>query len=109
MTFRSLIAQMACENFLWDAPRIHGEPLMLGFTVSQATVIALPASTKQKANTVVADPSSQSNRRLHSQPKSRAAFRHGVLGPVELFLLGQAHEICGADCEDKRSPLSLAC
>jgi hypothetical protein len=29
---------MARENFLWGAPRIHGELLMLGFSVSQATV-----------------------------------------------------------------------
>src|SRR5271170_7207247 len=29
---------MARENFLWGAPRIHGELLMLGSTVSQATV-----------------------------------------------------------------------
>jgi hypothetical protein len=35
---RHLIARMARENFLWGAPRIHGELLMLGFTVSQATV-----------------------------------------------------------------------
>ena len=35
---RPLIAQMARENFLWGAPRIHGELLMLGFIVSQATV-----------------------------------------------------------------------
>jgi hypothetical protein len=35
---RQLIAQMARENFLWGAPRIHGELLMLGFSVSQATV-----------------------------------------------------------------------
>jgi hypothetical protein len=35
---RNLIRQMARENFLWGAPRIHGELLMLGFTVSQATV-----------------------------------------------------------------------
>jgi hypothetical protein len=35
---RELIAQrMARENFLWGAPRIHGELLMLGFSVSQAT------------------------------------------------------------------------
>jgi hypothetical protein len=30
---RQLIAQMARENFLWGAPRIHGELLMLGFSV----------------------------------------------------------------------------
>jgi putative transposase len=35
---RHLIAQMARQNFLWGVPRIHGELLMLGFTVSQATV-----------------------------------------------------------------------
>ncbi len=35
---RNLIRQMSRENFLWGAPRIHGELLMLGFTVSQATV-----------------------------------------------------------------------
>src|ERR1700719_3768426 len=35
---RHLIAQMVRENFLWGAPRIHGELLMLGFSVSQATV-----------------------------------------------------------------------
>jgi len=35
---RELINRMARENFLWGAPRIHGELLMLGFKVSQATV-----------------------------------------------------------------------
>jgi hypothetical protein len=35
---RHLIGRMARENFLWGAPRIHGELMMLGFTVSQATV-----------------------------------------------------------------------
>jgi hypothetical protein len=35
---RQLIAQMARENFLWGAPRIHGELLMRGLSVSQATV-----------------------------------------------------------------------
>ena len=35
---RDLIARMARENFLWGAPRIHGELLKLGYSVSQATV-----------------------------------------------------------------------
>jgi len=35
---RHLMVRMARENFLWGAPRIHGELLMLGFSVSQATV-----------------------------------------------------------------------
>src|SRR5437879_9064610 len=35
---RDLIRQMSCANPLWGAPRIHGELLKLGLTVSQATV-----------------------------------------------------------------------
>ena len=35
---RDLIAGMARDNFIWGAPRIHGELLKLGFSVSQATV-----------------------------------------------------------------------
>jgi hypothetical protein len=34
----SLIGQMSRSNFLWGAPRIHGELLKLGLNVSQATV-----------------------------------------------------------------------
>ena len=35
---RALIRQMSTENFLWGAPRIHGELLKLGFRVAQSTV-----------------------------------------------------------------------
>jgi putative transposase len=35
---RTLIRRMARENPTWGAPRIHGELLMLGFDVAQATV-----------------------------------------------------------------------
>ena len=35
---RHLIVDMARANFLWGAPRIHGELLKLGITVSQAAV-----------------------------------------------------------------------
>jgi homeodomain-containing protein len=35
---RALIVRMRRENFLWGAPRIHGELLKLGFVVTQATV-----------------------------------------------------------------------
>src|SRR5215467_8024095 len=35
---RALIVRMSRENFLWGAPRIHGELLKPGFLVSQATV-----------------------------------------------------------------------
>lgn len=43
-----LIALMTRENFLWGTPRIHGEFLMLGFTISQATVSRyLPAPSRR--------------------------------------------------------------
>ena len=35
---RKLIHQMAEDNPLWGAPRIHGELLKLGIDVCQATV-----------------------------------------------------------------------
>ena len=35
---RTLIGRMATENCLWGSPRIHGELLKLGFTVSERTV-----------------------------------------------------------------------
>jgi putative transposase len=35
---RQLIFQMVAENPSWGAPRIHGELLMLGFEVSEATI-----------------------------------------------------------------------
>jgi hypothetical protein len=45
---RHLIARMAGENFLWGSPRIRGELMKLGFTVSQATVSRyMPASNRR--------------------------------------------------------------
>ena len=45
---RGLIVRMYRENFLWGAPRIHGELLMLGFRVSQANVSRyLPAPSRR--------------------------------------------------------------
>jgi transposase InsO family protein len=38
MELRDLIRRMSAANPLWGAPRIHGELLKLGITVSQATV-----------------------------------------------------------------------
>jgi hypothetical protein len=44
---RQLIHEMARANFLWSAPRIHGELLKLGIKVSQATVSRyMPTSRK---------------------------------------------------------------
>src|SRR2546428_5665950 len=35
---RDLIRRMAAENFLWGAPRIHGELMKLGIAISERTV-----------------------------------------------------------------------
>jgi hypothetical protein len=46
---RQLIREMARANFLWGAPRIHGELLKLGIAVSQATVSRyMPRSPKDR-------------------------------------------------------------
>ena len=44
-------SEHACENFLWGAPRIHGELLKLGFTVSERTV----SRYLSNRHTVIAD------------------------------------------------------
>jgi len=41
---RALIRRMSVENWLWGAPRIHGELLKLGFAVAQSTVAKYMAS-----------------------------------------------------------------
>ncbi|SRR6266508_1611424 len=42
---RALIRRMSKENWLWGAPRIHGELLKLGFAVAQSTVAKYIART----------------------------------------------------------------
>src|SRR5262245_21730828 len=37
-SYRDLIRRIASENSLWGAPRIHGELLKLGITISERTV-----------------------------------------------------------------------
>jgi hypothetical protein len=92
-----LIAQMARENFLWGAPRIHGELLMLGFSVSQATVSRhLPAPGRR--------PTQSWRTFLRNQAKCiPPIFRRAVEGiraPAWSVQLVQAQAICGcADCD----------
>jgi hypothetical protein len=42
---RALIRRMGIENWLWGAPRIHGELLKLGFAVAQSTVAKYMATS----------------------------------------------------------------
>jgi transposase InsO family protein len=51
---RALIRTMSHENPLWGAPRIHGELLKVGLTVSQATVAKVHGAPDYAAVTVVA-------------------------------------------------------
>ena len=49
---RALIGRMTKENRLWGAPRIHGELLKLGITVSERTVSRyLPDRTRRPSQT----------------------------------------------------------
>jgi hypothetical protein len=52
---RRLIAQMARQNFLWGAPRIHGETSDARFQRLPSHRVTLPACTMQTAWTIVAD------------------------------------------------------
>ncbi len=106
---RGLITRMARENFLWGGSTDSWRASHARFQGLPSHRIALSARTKQTADTVVAELSSQSSHRLRPPPVSRGAFRHGVPGPAVLSLLGQPDAIGGADREVKRGTLSLAC
>ena len=72
---RDLIAQMSRQNFLWGAPRIHGELLMLGFSVSQATVSCyLPERSRrprQSWRTFLRNQAMTFGHREHAEERSR--------------------------------------
>ncbi|MDP2886980.1 MAG: integrase core domain-containing protein [Ignavibacteria bacterium] len=60
----ALIKQMANDNPLWGAPRIHGEMLKLGFEISEATVQRymtkkVPRTTRQRWKTFLKNHSAQ--------------------------------------------------
>ena len=102
---RNLIREMARENFLWGAPRIHGELLMLGYTVSPATVSRyLPAPGRRQT---------QSWRSfLRNQASAFSQFSEarswGRRGPACSVLPGQAtlHDCagCGGRCWARARP-----
>jgi len=59
-----LIMQMASENPLWGAPRIHGELLKLGIDISQSTVLRYmpkkpPKTSKQRWKSFLRNHASQ--------------------------------------------------
>jgi putative transposase len=58
-----LIKQMASENPLWGAPRIHGEMLKLGIDISESTVLRYmkkaPRTSKQRWRTFLKNHASQ--------------------------------------------------
>ena len=59
----NLIKQMATDNPLWGAPRIHGEMLKLGFDISESTVLRYmpkkaPRTTRQRWKTFLKNHSS---------------------------------------------------
>ena len=60
----NLIKQMANENTLWGAPRIHGELLKLGIDISESTVLRYmpkkaPRTTRQRWKTFLKNHSSR--------------------------------------------------
>ena len=78
-----LIVRMARENFLWGAPRIHGELRMLGFSVSQATVSRyLPPPSRRPRQSWQLCPQSVDG--IRSPPGPRGAVRLGIPEPAHL-------------------------
>jgi putative transposase len=45
---RDLIFRMVAENVTWGAPRIHGELKMLGFDISERSVLRWNAKGSKK-------------------------------------------------------------
>src|SRR3989442_3241384 len=74
---RDLIPPMSRGHPLWGAPRIHGELLKLGLTVSQATVskYMLPAAAAAVAGVAYVFEESR-------QGSDRVGFLHGAHGDV---------------------------
>jgi hypothetical protein len=66
-----LIKQMATENPVWGAPRIHGEMLKLGIDISESTVLRYmpkkaPKTSKQRWKTFLTNHSAQIVSVVHS-------------------------------------------
>jgi hypothetical protein len=106
---RHLITQMARENNLWGAPRIHGELLMLGFTVSQATVSRyLPAPGRrptQSWRTFVRNQAIAFGHHQYSEEHSDTEY----LSLRFCSYWGSLMRSVGAARPVKRGTLSLAC
>jgi hypothetical protein len=77
---RALIVRMSRENFLWGAPRIHGELPKLGFVVSQATVSRTGLSAHPEVAHLPAEPSicdrCDRSRRSRSDIRRRPRMDH---------------------------------
>ncbi len=70
---------MARENLLWGAPRIHGELLMLGFKVSQATVSRYLATANRRPGqswrTFIRNQAIAFSHHEHPDPQSEEEYR----------------------------------
>jgi len=112
---RHLITRRARENFLWGAPRIHGELLMLGFSVSQATVSRyMPAASRRpgqswrtflrnQARAFRADRDSENPSGVEYRSLHAWLYRSGLvrLAVEQIALVGSRRARCGG------SPLTL--
>ena len=67
---RALIRQMSTENFLWGAPRIHGELLKLGFSVAQSSCRQVHGQATRASKSGMAD--------LSAKPRA-GHRRHGFV------------------------------
>ncbi len=75
---RQLILQMVAENPTWGAPRIHGEPRMLGFSVSERTISLWMRRASRNPE--------PAKRRLHARGTRAEEGRRWVAGLPDLLL-----------------------
>jgi hypothetical protein len=104
---RHLITQMARENTLWGAPRIHSELLMLAFAVSQGTLSRyLPAPGRRPKQSWHL--SSQSSHHPRPPPVSGGALALGC-DPLLIAAAGCIHVGTGQGALSPRPTRSGGC
>jgi hypothetical protein len=100
---RALIRRMSVENFLWGAPRIHGELLKLGFAVAQSSVAKY--MVKRRGAPISVHTAGYRSITLPPADNSRRPRRDRIVIPCMLDGINAYHHSIRNDCRDELSCL----